>query len=569
MPNQPVARGLAESPEEFASSAAALRGTLEALGVEFIFGMESPAPLHAELSRGSSITPVTIRDERSGAFMADAYAKVSGKPGVIGVAGVGATNVVQGIVESFLSSTPVVLFVEEGSPATRHKNDLQDIDLLPVFASITKWAGRIEDPARVADLTAHAFRVATTGRPGPVYVGCPWDVVSPDPRPVPGVSPDPSTYPAGRVAPDPASLERAATLLGGAERPIILAGGGVLVSRASDELAALARALGAPVATTPSGKGSFDEFDPLWAGVAGSFTSGPGGRGRIAHEAIGRADVILLVGTKTGSAATANWTVPGGRGQTIVHLDLDPAEIGRNFPGSIPLVGDAKLGLGALATALGRANGPETWAAELLAAEPERPATAGNAAGADEFVDVEDLYAELQGALDDSTIVVTDAAYATAWAFDRLRFGPPAGRFVTPSGYGTMGYGLPGAIGAALASGSSRVICISGDGGIGFNLGELETASRIGAAVTIVVLNNGGLAWSRHSNDHFYGYHGKTEFGDVDYAAAARGLGCRGTKVRTSKEFAEAFAEALSSDGTTLIDATIDPAARPPVDMYD
>jgi len=458
------------------------------------------------------------------------------------------------------------VFVEEGSGTTRHKNDLQDIDLLPIFAHITKWAARIEDPARTSDLTAHAFRVATTGRPGPVYVGCPWDVVSPDPRPVPALAPGTSTYPAARVAPDTASVERVAAMLTAAERPVIVAGGGVLVSRAAEELAALVRALGAPVATTPSGKSSFDELDPLWAGVAGSFASGSGGRGRVAHDVIRRADLVLLVGTKTGSSATANWTVPA-QDQTVVHLDVDPAEIGRNLPGSIPLVGDAKLGLEALAAAFGSAEPRTTWAADLL--EPGPPARTASAEASDALVDVDDLFASLQDAVDETTIVVTDAGYSTAWAFDRLRFGPPAGRFITPTGYGTMGYGVPGAIGAKVASPESRVICISGDGGVGFTLGELETAARIGAGITIVVLDNGGLAWSRHSNDHFYDYHGKTEFADVDYAAAARGLGCEGAKVHTSKGFAEALADALESTSTTLIDAVIDPEARPPVDMYD
>ncbi|HXY73028.1 MAG TPA: thiamine pyrophosphate-binding protein [Actinomycetota bacterium] len=564
MPKTPADRVPTAGPE-CASSAAALRQTLEALGVDHIFGMESPSALHAELVH-SRIEPVTIRDERSGGFMADAYAKVTGKPGVVGVAGVGATNVVQAFAESYSSSTPVVMFVEEGSGSTRHKNDLQDIDQAAMLAPITKWAGRIEDPARVADITAHAFRVATTGRPGPVYVGCPWDVVSLDPRQVPGLAPSPATYPAGRVAPDPESLERAAELLRSAERPVIVAGGGVLVSRATGELALLAHRLGAPVATTPSGKGAFDEFDPLSAGVAGSFTGGPGGRGRVAHDVIRHADVVFLVGTKTGSAATANWTVPEQR-QTIVHLDVDGAEIGRNFPASIPLVADARLGVAALTTVLGDAASPTTWASDLLASTES--ASPRRAPAGDRYIDADDLFAEIQHAIDETTIVVTDAGYGTVWALDRLRVGPAAGRFITPSGYGTMGYGLPAAIGAKLAAPSSRVVCISGDGGIGFGLGELETAARVGADVTVIVMNNGGLGWSRHYNDHFYGYHGKTEYIDVDYAAVARGLGCDGAKVHTSKDFAEAFADALSSAKPTLIDASIDPAARPPVDMFD
>jgi acetolactate synthase-1/2/3 large subunit len=159
----------------------ALRMTLEALGVEFLFGMDAPAALHAELD-DSPVRAITVRDERSAAFMADGYAKVRRRPGVVGIGGVGATNVVQGVVESSLGSTPVVLLVEEGSGATRHRNDLQDIDRGPMFASIAKWVGQIEHPDRVVDLTERAFRIATTGRPGPVYVGCPWDIVSKDER---------------------------------------------------------------------------------------------------------------------------------------------------------------------------------------------------------------------------------------------------------------------------------------------------------------------------------------------------------------------------------------------------
>ena len=335
------------------NAAAALKATLEALGVEYLFGMESPPALHAELAAagGGGIRAITIRDERSGAFMADGYAKVSGKPGVCGVSGVGATNMVQGIIESYLSSTPVVLLVEEGSGTTRHRNDLQDIDRGPIFASITKWVCQLEVPARIPELIAHGFRVATTGRPGPVYIGCPWDVVSSEPVDVPLLELAPSVYPAARVGPDPQLVENAVRLLRSAERPVVIAGGGVLTARAEEEVLALVRSLGAPLAVTPSGKGAIDEDDALFAGVVGSYTSGTGGGGAVAHEVVRKADLVVLIGTKTSSGATANWTLPDP-GQEIIHIDIDPAEIGRNYPRSIPLVGDAKLAVAALVAAL-------------------------------------------------------------------------------------------------------------------------------------------------------------------------------------------------------------------------
>ncbi len=557
------------------NAAAALKATLEALGVEYLFGMESPPALHAELeAAGGGIRAITIRDERSGAFMADGYAKVSGKPGVCGVSGVGATNMVQGIIESYLSSTPVVLLVEEGSGTTRHRNDLQDIDRGPIFASITKWVGQLEVPARIPDLIAHGFRVATTGRPGPVYIGCPWDVVSSEPVDVPLLELAPSVYPAARVAPDPELVENAVRLLRSAERPVVIAGGGVLTSRAEEEVLALVKSLGAPLAVTPSGKGAIDEDDALFAGVVGSYTSGTGGGGAIAHKVVLKADLVVLIGTKTSSGATANWTLPDP-GQEIIHIDIDPAEIGRNYPRSIPLVGDAKLAVAVLVAALGtrdaaRREPPpaKSWAEGLLASRRDAAWPAASRSGSDRGVDPEVIFTELQERIDERTRIVGDAGYSTAWALDRLRVHGGGRRFLGPRAYGTLGYGLPAAIGAKLADPSSTVVCISGDGGIAFSLAELETAARYGVAVTTIVFNNSSLAWSRHYNRHFYGYDGATDFLDVDYGAVARGLGCEGVHVARAEDFVDALDKALRSDVTTLIDVQVDPDTRPPVDMF-
>ena len=543
------------------NAAAAIVRTLEALGVEFLFGMDAPAAVQAELG-GSSVRAITVRDERSGAFMADGYAKVSGKPGVMGIGGVGATNTIQGIVESSLSSTPVVLLVEEGSGSTRHKNDLQDIDRRSMFASATKWSGEIERPDRAADLTEHAFRVATRGRPGPVYLGGPWDVVAADTGPAPSGSPTRSSFPSERSSPDPARIEEAAQMLSAAAHPAIIAGGGVIAARATDALDRLAHMLGSPVATTPAGKGAIDEFDPLSIGVVGSYTSGAGGRGRLAHQVVHEADVVLLAGTSTGSGATAGWTVPDPS-QAIIHLDVDPGEIGRNYPGSFPLVGDARLGLEALATALDIVATRGPWASEHLDGSPiptEKPNHA---------LDPAFIYTELQRTIDDEAIVAADAGYCAAWALDRLRFRRPGRRFLSPSAYGTLGYGLPAAIGAAFAAPSASVVCLTGDGGIGYSLAELETAARYGVALTVIVLNNSALGWSRHYDRHFYGYEGETRFTDVDYAAVARGLGCDGFRVTTEGELTAAIAKAMGSTSTTVIDAVTDPDARPSVDMFD
>jgi acetolactate synthase-1/2/3 large subunit len=321
--------------------------------------------------------------------------------------------------------------------------------------------------------------------------------------------------------------------------------------------------LGAPVATTPAAKGAFDERDPLSAGVVGSYVGAAGGRGHTANAVVRRADLVLLVGTATGSGATANWTVPDPA-QPIVHLDVDPEEIGRNYPASFPLVGDATLGLEAIASALDDASVRDPWAGDL------RPGAAtGVATRSGDAIDPAELVDAIGAAIDDDAIVVADAGYCAVWALDRLRLGPPGRRFLSPSAYGTLGYGLPAAIGAKLASPGSSVICVTGDGGLGFSLGELETAARLGISVTVIVLNNGVLGWSRHYDRHFYGYEGATRFAEVDHAAVARGLGCEGVRLTDVAKFPDALAAALASPTTTVIDAITDPDARPPVDMFD
>ncbi len=353
------------SAVELSDPAAALNHALEGLGVDYLFSMESPAALHASLREGG-ITAVTVHDERSAAFMADGYARVSGKPGVCAVAAVGATNTVQGVVEAHLGSTPVVILAEAGSAAARDRNDFQDVNPIPILTPVTKWAGEVGGAERVAEVTALAFRVATSGRPGPVLITYPYDIVSCDPHPVPGLALEPATFPSHRVGPDPVALAPAVEILRSAERPVIVAGGGVLISRAEDVLAALAQVLGAPVASTSAAKGVFAETDPLSAGVIGALGGAPGSRGRVATDVVLAADVVLLIGSKTGSWCTDNWTVPG-QDQTIVHVDIDPAETGRNYPGSVPLIGDARLVIEALLAALDgsprgeRAGRPRGW----------------------------------------------------------------------------------------------------------------------------------------------------------------------------------------------------------------
>jgi acetolactate synthase-1/2/3 large subunit len=531
--------------------------------------MDSPEPLYAAL--GGGITPITVRDERCGAVMADAYARVSRRPGVCtGLHGCGATNLVQGVIEAWFASTPVVVLASELSRENKHKNELQDIDHTPFFSSITKWLARIESPERLSAMTARGFSMATSGRPGPVYLGYPSDVLSCEPAVVPTEASSPAEYPAYRVAPDAESVRRAAAVLAAARRPCVVAGGGGLISAATRELAALARVLKAPVATTPLGKGAFDEFDSRSAGVVGGYTGGLSGRGRIANSVVLQSDAVVLVGSKTDSVATADWTVPSPE-TTIIHIDIDPAEIGRNYPSSIPMVGDAKLALAALTTELEEHPAREEWALDSIA---EATATwtedvKGVTQSDSEPLRPERVMHEIAKVLDDDTIVTTDASYSSAWAMDLLRFRSPGRRFLAPRGYGSLGWGLPAAIGAKLPDPEKKVICITGDGGFGYVFQELETAARYGVPVVVVVLNNRVLGFQRHYERRFWNNDGETGLLDVDHALLAQALRCEGLRIETPDDLAGALSRARSSGRPTVIDVSVDETARPAITWFD
>jgi acetolactate synthase I/II/III large subunit len=559
------------SVEATASGARALYEMLVSLGVTHLFGIDSPEPLYAQLER-DAIRPITVRDERSGAIMADAFARVSGRPGICtAIRGPGVTNLITGLAEARSTSTPVVALVNDVHTAHRGKNPVQEIDHLAVAQPVTKWAVRVDRPGRVAELTARAFEVATAGRPGPVLVSYPDDVLGADlaagrrPR-----AAGPARYPSARVAPDPAAVGEAVALLAEARRPAIVAGGGVLISGAWDELRAVAELLDAPVATTPLGKGAFDETHPLSAGVTGAYTGGALGRGRIANEVVRAADVVLLVGTKTDSIATANWTVPDPASR-IVHLDVDPSEIGRNYP-SLGVVGDARLALTALAGQLRSARRAtanerrsEIRAASRAWLESVEPLLASDAVP----IRPERVVAELARSVDDDTILCTDASYASAWAMDLISFRQPGRRFLAPRGFAGIGWGLPAALGAKLAAPDKRVLCLTGDGGFGYVFQELETAARYGIAVIVIVLNNSSFGFQKHAEELHYGRSFETELLDVDYAALAKVLRCEGIRVADPAQIGSAVERAIASNRPTVVDVVVDPDAYPPLVMYD
>ena len=332
---------------------------LKAYGVRYVFGVPGDTGLafyDALCQAQGKVTHVLARDERSAAFMADVYARVSYRPGVCeGPSGAGATYLAAGLAEPHASSIPVIALNSDIPLSGEDCNVLTALDQPALFAPITKWSTLVKRADRIPDVMRLAFRVATTGRPGAVQVTLPMDVLA-DEVGAPSLHAEEpcQSYPAYRTRPESAAVERAASLLSQARQPVIVAGGGVVTSGAWAELTALAEALGAPVGTSICGKGAIAEDHPLSLGVVGS-----NGRRPYANAVLQAADLILYAGCKTDSVTTAGWTLPSrDTDQIILHLDVDPAEIGRNYRTTVGLVGDARLGLADLLAAV-RAQGTQ------------------------------------------------------------------------------------------------------------------------------------------------------------------------------------------------------------------
>lgn len=511
-----------------------------------------------------------INDERAGVFAADAYAKVSGRIGLVDATlGPGATNMVTGLVEALNAGTPIVALIGDAHRDHAWKNMTQESRQAEILRPACKEFLRVESPARIPELMRRAFTVATTGRPGPVVVAVPEDVCHATHGYDEGAfAADPAyqAVPALRCRPDTASVERVARALAEARRPMVLAGGGVHLSGAADELAAFAGALNLPVAHTMTGKGAVACTDPLSAGLFGRYD-------RIANALIAEADLLLVVGCKLGEIATKRYTVPPP-GKPIVHVDIVAEEIGRTAQPEFALWGDARETLRDLHLALADAAAAiharqAGYAAEVAAKMAAwRDATRERYESDEVPVSMGRLMGELNRLLPADGILVADGGFAAHWGgllFDTKR---PGRGFVPDRGFASIGYGLPGAIGAALAAPGRPVVSLTGDGGFNMMLGELETARRMGLRFTVVVVNNAASGYVKALQHLMYGpgaYHA-SDLAETDYAHVATALGCRGYRVEDPAKLGPALRAAMAGAGPAVIDLVVtrDPAKMLP-----
>jgi acetolactate synthase-1/2/3 large subunit len=528
--------------------------TLSQYGVEYVFGMRIYTDLDTARTR-----PINVHHEASAELMAYGYARIGGKPGVCAINRPGTPNALMGLAEAYNSSVPVVVLLDGLPPGLDGKHALYAHDQVGMMRTVAKWVAEVPLPEQMPEMLRRAFRVATSGRPGPVVLiprGIAEDSLS-EPRIF--AEPQFATFPATRVPPDPDLVRQAVRLLADAERPCIVAGGGVNTSRAWEELRQLIEVAPMPVATTISGKGAFSERHPLSVGAVGTIQGGKLGRGRVAAQIVREADVVLLVGTRTNQMATNNWTVPDPA-STIIHVDIDPRELGRNYTPAVGIVADAKLALAALADAF-RAEGRRPRDAradeiQRLLADWERDNAAMENSPAIPIQPAR-LIHEIRPFVDANTVLVSDGSSPFMWASSHLKVdaGPT---FLTPRGTGAIGTGLPMAIGAKLAAPEKHVICFEGDGGLMCGiLAELEVAARYDLAMTVVVFNNG--TYLQEKNRMHGPLRDAMDFlPGIDFAMIARGLRCEGIRVEQPEEIGAAMQRARANNRPTLIDVVID-----------
>jgi len=550
-----------------------LAGLLEAAGVSHVFGQPGgqTAALYDGIAARSGIRHVLVRDERSGAYAADAFARLTGRPGVCDVTvGPGTTKLADGLVESLNASIPVIAIVGElpadWEPLRDKGVASQGFDQVGFLNSITKSTLVVPSVAALPDLIRGALRIATSGRPGPVAVVIPHDVLDSAWEPADlaqdvAVDDRCSRAPAFRSVADPASIAEACALLDASARPLLIAGGGVHTSRATREIADLAELVDAVVVTSFTGKGAMDETSPLSGGVLNPLGS------TAALELAREADTVFWCGCKIGQNTSHNWQLPLP-GQATIQLDIDPAELGRTFRPSVALYGDARATLRALISTLTRRRRP-TWRRHAARVVSEA-AAARLAEETSEAVPVapQHVMAELAARLQADDVVISDASFSAGWLAAHVPARCGGRNFLFARGQGGLGYAVPAAIGACSARQGDRVVTVSGDGGFSYAVGELATHAQLGTRSTHIVLNNGSLGWLAMWQRLYFD--GLRESVDLEgplahpsFAAAARGLGCEGFTVERPDQIAGVLDAAMGSDRPVVVDVRIDPAATP------
>ena len=530
---------------------------LEREGVEVIFGYPGGAnlPIYQRLPSHPRLKHVLVRHEQGAAHMADGYARACGKPGVVfATSGPGALNLVTGLATAFMDSVPMIAVTGQVASKVVGRDAFQESDVIGCTDSVTKHSFLVTHISQIPKVFKEAFHIATTGRPGPVLIDICKDAqqadgefVYPDSVSLPGYMP--------LTAPDPASLEKAAALLAAAERPVILAGHGVILSGAEQDLLELAERSGVPVGTTLLGVGAFPTNHPLSLHMTGFMGTG------WCIRAVQDADLLVMVGMRVDDRVTAKLQDWAPKAEAFVHIDIDASEMGKNVRPHVEVVADARQALKLLLPMVKPPPpGRGKWLNQIELWREEHPLRYVRSNG---HLQPQDVLIDMYRRCRDEAIVVADVGQNQIWAALWWNFKKP-GLFINSGGAGTMGFALPAAIGAKFARPDKAVWCVAGEGGFVMTAQELSVAVEHRLDVKIVLLNNFSLGMVRQFQDDYYG--GVRSESDLsvmpDFIKLCEAYGLPATRVHTFDEIGPAFDAAERTPGPYLIDFRIDPEAN-------
>lgn len=543
-----------------------LARTIHATGTTHVFWIDAVLRRTLVELGVLGVTRVLAHTEKSAVYMADGFARVSGRPGLCFAQSVGAANMAAGLQDAYLGRSPVIALTGRKIAAHQHRNAYQELPHAPLFASVTKFAAEVDAAADLPRLLRQAWRAAMTGSPRPTHLdlagrlaevvetgivaesvgtGAPFDMVMPPHRPVPPVE----------------HIAQAVAALRGASRIVIVAGAGATASGCGAELVALGERLAAPIGVSLGAYGIVPTRHRLAIGTVGDYAAPP------ANKIVHGADLVVYVGCHTGDQVTHAWRIPA-IDTPVVQIDVDPLELGRSYPDTLGLMGDPKATLRLIIDSLGTPARDQTfadaaarmvsdWRAErapLLAsdAKPIRP---------------DRLCAELSAALPADAILVADTGYSGIWTSTLVDLDGVGQTYLRAAG--SLGWAFPASLGAKCAAPGRKVVCFSGDGALYYHLTELETAKRRGIAVTLIVNNNSGFGQGWPNLVRMQGNKPgdpaeMLRFGPTDFAAIARGFGVRAIRVEDAAAIGPALREAIAADETVVVDVATDIEARAP-----
>jgi len=507
------------------------------------------------------IARVMVHGEKAAAYMADGYARASGKPGICMAQMIGASNLAAGLRDAHMAGAPVIAITGGPTPQSRYRHAYQEVDDVTQFDPVTKFNAQIDSVARMPDLLRQAFRVATSGAPGPVHLRVQshlGQLTEQDAELDLIFEKAFLRAPAFRPEPEMPRVRDALATIGTAQRPVIVAGGGVITSGAHAELVELAERLGIPVATSLNAKAAIVDSHPLAVGVPGAYSRD------CANRVLAEADLVFFIGSHTGGQVTNNWMFPAP-GTKVIQLDVDPDELGRNYPNVVSILGDAKTSLRRMIEAAPArpAEAHSGWVKRVQGIVAEWRGENAPMRNSDAVpIRPERVCKEISNVLPANGVVVSDTGHAGIWTARFIELNSTDQRYYRTAG--SLGWGLPGALGVKCALPDRPVVCFTGDGGLYYHIAELETAARHHINAVIVVNNNSALNQEIRLNDTAYGgkQRGRAEemwrFPEVNFAKVAEDFGCAGIRVEHPGELADALKRAISMQRPVVVDVVTD-----------